>query len=422
MMPLKFLLLELRYRLGGSLLALLAITVAAGLFVAGPTLLSSYANQSREELAAHEKATKAELAKLDDETRKIMLRLSFNVRIVHKDTDVTSLLTDYVAAEMPEEYVTRLAQSPKITKLAHLSGTLLHPITLDDRKRMLIGFAPEAEQANAAEKKPIVFDIAAGTAIFGHEAGRGRKPGDEIDLLGHKFRVAKVLDKRDSHDDLMVALNLKDAQAVLGKPNRINAILAISCRCTTDDRIGEIAEQVAAVLPDVHVTESGTQAGVRTEQRAAVKRMRDQETARLAASREQGEASLATLVGTVTPLVVLATAIWIGVLAWTNVSARRTEIGLLRALGKGSAWIASLFLGKAVLLGLVGGWLGAMAGLLGAQAWAENQLQVASELITTPMPFVLAAVAGAPIVAALATYLPTLAAVMQDPAVVLRDG
>jgi ABC-type lipoprotein release transport system permease subunit len=33
----------------------------------------------------------------------------------------------------------------------------------------------------------------------------------------------------------------------------------------------------------------------------------------------------------------------------------------------------------------------------------------------------LAAVAGAPLVAALATYLPTLAAVMQDPAVVLRE-
>ncbi len=421
-MPLKLLLLELRYRIGGSLLALLAIVVAAGLFVAGPTLLSSYAKQSQVELAEHEKATKAELAKLDDDTRKIMLRLSFNVRIVHRDTDMTSLLTDYVAAEMPEEYVTRLAQSPKITKLAHLAGTLLHPITLDDRKRMLIGFAPEAEQANAAEKKPIVFDIAPGAAILGHEAGRDRKPGEEIDLLGRKFRVAKVLEKRDSHDDLMVALNLNDAQALLGKPDRINAILAISCRCSTDDRIGEIGEQVAAVLPDVHVTESGTHAGVRAEQRAAVKKMRDQETARLSAARSQGEASLATLVGTVTPLVVLASAIWIGILAWTNVAARRTEIGLLRAIGKGSVWIASLFLGKAVLLGLVGGCLGAIVGLLGAQSWAENQLHIARELVTTPLPFVVAAVAGAPLVAALATYLPTLAAILQDPAVVLRDA
>ncbi len=420
-MALKLLLSEIRYRLGGSLLALLAIGVAAGLFVAGPTLLAGYAEQTRVELAAHEKATKAELARLDDETRKIMLRLSFNVRIVHRDTDVTSLLADYAAVEMPEDYVERLAKSPKITKIAHISGTLLHPIALDNRKRMLIGFSPEAEQPHEADKKPIVFEIDAGTAILGHEAGRGRNVGDEIDLLGKKSRVAKILDKRDTHDDLMVAVNLKDAQAILGKPGKINAILAISCRCTTDDRIGEIAEQVAEVLPDVHVTESGTAAGVRSAQRAVVKKTRDQETARLAAAREQGERSLAKLVGTVTPLVVLVTAIWIGVLAWTNVAARRVEIGLLRALGKGSAWIAGLFLGKAVLLGILGGAIGATIGLWGAEAWAATNYGVAGDTVETPATVLVAAVAGAPLVAALATYLPTLAAVMQDPAVVLRE-
>jgi putative ABC transport system permease protein len=420
-MPWKLLVSEIRYRPGGSLLALLAIAVAAGLFVAGPTLLASYAEQTRKELAAHEKATKAELAKLDDDTRKIMLRLSFNVRIVHADTDVTSLLADYAAVEMPEEYVERLAKSPKVNKIAHLSGTLLHLITLDNRKRMLIGFAPEAEQPHEAEKKPIVLEIAAGEVILGHEAGRGRKVGDEINLLGKSFRVTKILEKRDSHDDLMVAVNLKDAQAVLGKPDKINAILAISCRCKTDDRIGEIAEQVVEVLPDVHVTESGTAAGVRTAQRAAVKNMRDQETKRLSAAREDGETSLATLVATVTPLVVLATAIWIGVLAWTNVAARRMEIGLLRALGKGSTWIAGLFLGKAVLLGVLGGAIGAALGFWGAEIWATTRYGLAREAIEPPMMILLTAVAGAPLVAALATYLPTLSAVMQDPAVVLRE-
>ncbi|MEX2187409.1 MAG: FtsX-like permease family protein [Pirellulales bacterium] len=421
-MPLKLLLSEVRYRLGGALLTLLAIAVAAGLFVAGPTLLASYARQTRDEIAAHEAATKAELAKLDDITREIMLRLSFNVRIVHRDTDVTSLLTDYAAVDMPQEYLERLAHSAKITKLAHLSGTLIHPITLDNRKRMLIGFAPEAEQPHEAEKKPIVLEIAPDSVILGHEAGRGRKPGESVGLLGREFRVAKVLDKRDSHDDLMVALALADAQEILGKQGRINAILAISCRCKTNDRIGEIAEQVAEVLPDVHVTESGTQAGVRTAQRAAVKRMRDDETERLAATREQGEQSLSTLVGTVTPLVVLVTAIWIGVLAWSNVAARRTEIGLLRALGKGSAWIAGLFLGKAVLLGILGGAIGAALGWWGAHIWAQTYYAATAEQIAAPMYVIAAAVVGAPVVAALATYLPTLVAIMQDPAVVLREA
>lgn len=421
-MTFKLLLSEIRYRLGGSLLALLAIAVAAGLFVAGPTLLASYARQTRDEIAAHEAATKAELAKLDDETRKIMLRLSFNVRIVHRDTDVTSLLADYAAVDMPAEYVERLAKSPKINKMAHLTGTLIHPITFDNRKRMLVGFGPEAEQPHEASKKPIVLEVAPGTAILGHEAGRGHKAGDTVEILGREFRVAKVLDKRDSHDDLMIALHLADAQEMLGKQGKINAILAISCRCQTEDRIGEIAEQVAEVLPDVQVTESGTLAGVRAAQRAAVKRLRDEETARMKAARENGEQALATLVGTITPLVVLATAVWVGVLAWSNVVARRTEIGLLRALGKGSAWIAGLFLGKAVLLGVLGGAGGAGLGLWAAHLWAETYYAAAADQLATPTYIVAAALAGAPLVAALATYLPTLVAVMQDPAVVLREA
>jgi hypothetical protein len=58
------------------------------------------------------------------------------------------------------------------------------------------------------------------------------------------------------------------------------------------------------------------------------------------------------------PLVLLVGAGWLGLLAWLNVRERRAEIGLWRALGHGSARIAGLLLGKAVLLGAFGAVVG----------------------------------------------------------------
>jgi ABC-type antimicrobial peptide transport system permease subunit len=124
----------------------------------------------------------------------------------------------------------------------------------------------------------------------------------------------------------------------------------------------------------------------------------------------------------VTPFVVLACAVWVGVLAWLNVRERRNEIGLLRALGKGSSSIAALFLGRAVLLGLVGGVCGCLLGFLLAGALATSLFDVALENFMLYLVLSACTIAGTPLVAAMASYLPTLSAVVQDPAVVLMEN
>ncbi len=64
-MALALLLGELRYRAGGALAALLAVVVASGLFVAGPTLLAGYGAKSQDELAAGRARLEAALRKHD---------------------------------------------------------------------------------------------------------------------------------------------------------------------------------------------------------------------------------------------------------------------------------------------------------------------------------------------------------------------
>ena len=121
------------------------------------------------------------------------------------------------------------------------------------------------------------------------------------------------------------------------------------------------------------------------------------------------------------PLIILVCAVWVGMLAWVNVRERRSEIGLLRALGKGSASIATLFLGKAAILGVAAGAVGSVLGFLLARWLASGLLDVEPGSFTPSMVATVSGLLGTPLVAAMASYLPTLAAIKQDPAVVLMD-
>jgi putative ABC transport system permease protein len=119
--------------------------------------------------------------------------------------------------------------------------------------------------------------------------------------------------------------------------------------------------------------------------------------------------------------VVLACTVWVGLLALANVRQRRAEIGLLRAIGKASTTIAGLFLGKALLVGMLDALAGFVLGAWLAHLLGAKALDLASGQVSVRLPILCYALLGAPLVAAIASYLPTLSAITEDPAVVLRD-
>lgn len=462
--------------------------------------LAEMEKETQAELAQMQTKAEQDLAELDKRTKRIMRDLGFNLRIVHKNTDMTRLFANFEAYPMPEQYVQLLADSPEITKIVHLVATLKKMIQLEGEPRLLVGFAPEATQSHIEKKAPMGFQIERGTVFLGYLAGQGREVGDTIELMNRTFEVAQILPSRGDRDnDILIAMHLQDAQEVLDMPQQISEIIALGCKCKTLDRVEEIREQLQIVLPDAKVTELNLQAIAREDQRKLVethaaqamadyKSNRDkilaqerawrqkiidqkqagqerivqqqqqhQQTilereaqhqqgisdnerahqeemlAQLAASQAavvNGEeehratviALLATLTNVVTPLVVLVCAIWVGALAWINVRERRTEIGVLRALGKTSADVAALFLSKAILLGLAGGVFGCALGLILAQLLAAELFAVATDSFAPAWDFVILTLLGAPMIAALASYLPMLRAVTQDPAVVLMEN
>jgi ABC-type lipoprotein release transport system permease subunit len=228
-------------------------------------------------------------------------------------------------------------------------------------------------------------------------------------------------------------MHLKDAQEVLNKPGKISEIVALGCKCNTVNRVEEITAQLEAVLPEAKVTEQRLNAIAREDQRNLVARyyqqsMKDYDANRQKiAQQERAQqhkiiALLRTVTSFITPLIVLVCAAWVGLLALANVRERRTEIGLLRALGKGSLDIASLFLGKALLLGLLGGLVGCSLGYGLARWLALAMFEVAPANFTPQYGVLAATLFGAPLISAMASYLPTLTALTQDPAVVLQEA
>jgi len=291
------------------------------------------------------------------------------------------------------------------------------------------------------------MDIKPGTVWLGWDLRGEAKIGDKItlqkgdDLPEMTFEVAKVVDRRGTRSDVTIYMDLRDAQKLLGMQGQINEILALGCKCKID-QLAEVTAQVSKVLDDVKVVEHKTRAIARAEQRkltaakhkqtiALMKTTQDkvydetqeresQLLSELKTNRAQVANSMSGMFAIITPLAVLAAAIFVGVMCWNNVLERRPEIGVLRTLGKTAGRIAAMFLGKALLLGVIGGLIGAAVGYAVALS-AGTFWGLSPEMIPFDPLLAVVAVVGAPLIAVLASLLPTQIAVQQEPAVVLRD-
>ncbi|MBN2024117.1 MAG: ABC transporter permease [Pirellulales bacterium] len=450
MNPLAMLLAEIRYRKLNFLLSLVAVAVAAMLFVTGPILVDGYGRQTDAELAAlearvresarrvdeSEAAAAAELAELEDKTRIIMRDMGFNLSIIHRDND----MVDYWAqgmpqVDMPREYVDRLAGDRGLTLITHLVATLRGTVEWKDRAVRLVGYLPETTASHQRRKPPMGYRVEPGTVLVGHQLQPLAGSDPTIEIQGRTLRVAGALPEQGAADDSSLVVHLSDAQAILGKPDAINQILALECNCAEAD-LPRVRRQLADILPDTYIIRDVPRAAARASQRDMVAQHHRETVARhreelhhrqevlaeTAAQRGDIQRMLESLATALTLLVVGFAAVWVGLLALGNVRERRTEIGLLRAVGKGAGVIAALFLGRAVLVGLLGAVVGLGLGIILARGLGAGVLGVPATCFHVPAALVAGALAGAPLLAAVACYLPTVWALRQDPAVVLREN
>ena len=422
---------EILHRWRSFALGIFAVVVAVGSLTGALTLLKVHDLHTQKILTDKEAETEKKMAILQDEMRKATLKLSFNLLILPKQQDIRDLhIKGFPSEYMPEEYAERLANSGIIT-VRHFLPSLQQKIKWPEKKRTitLVGTRGEIPNLHKNPRQPLVQPVPVGTIVLGYglHQSLGLQVGDKTELLGKEFTVHKCYEERGSKDDFTAWIHLAQAQELLDKKGLINAILALECLCKgVDDLLAQVRADIEQILPGTQVIEQGTKALARAESRAKVgqeaKAAIDRERRHRTQMRSEREFFAAVLV----PLVMVACAVWVGLLAFNNVRDRKAEIGIQRAMGFRARQIMFLFLSKFLIMGLLGGALGILAGL-GFGRWLGLTLEGHIEGITAAGELfnpglLLLALITAPVLTVVSGWLPTLVAIRQDPAEALREN
>lgn len=381
-MPVFFLVLkEISHRKFNFLLSLAAVALTVALFICFFTV---------------GQASKRE-------TIRVMRDMGFNLRIIPKQTDMEKFwLEGYSDFTLPQESVNKFTLDPKLS-FNHLVATLHKKITWRDGEIFLTGIASEvAPPGKGAGKSPMIFSISPGSAYIGSETARkfNISENDEIEIMGKTFKVVKCLPETGSIDDLRVYASLSDVQEIFNMEGRINEIKALECLCRdpNDNDPDLIKKQLQGLIPDAKALQIKNIAIAREKQRQMVDRY----------------------FAFIMPIILAVSAVWIGSFAMLNVRDREPEIGIFRALGFNSGRIASLFLSRAVIIGIIGAFLGFIIGTWFALSYGAGIFKITAKAIQPMYNLLGWAVIAAPLFAALSSAIPTMLAVLQDPAVTLR--
>ena len=206
------------------------------------------------------------------------------------------------------------------------------------------------------------------------------------------LRVVGLLDTGAAEDDQLVA-SLPVVQSLTSQPGRVTLVMVSAL--TTDRSLEATADEIQANLPSVEV---------RT-------------LAQFAQAEEKVLNKVRLLIGLVAVLVLLAGALTVAGTLNTMVIERRTEIGLMKALGADDKRVANLFLVEAMSVGFLGG----AAGYLGGLALALAIGWKGFDAVITPTPWALPGTLLVGLVVAwIAGLLPVQRALRINPVITLR--
>ncbi|MCB9882327.1 MAG: ABC transporter permease [Planctomycetes bacterium] len=340
------------------------------------------------------------------ETRAIQNVPRFNLTIVPKDTDLDAFYrTGHSDRTMPEDVARRFATRGDLA-YNHLLATLQRWIDWNGTSVLLTGTAQEVHTPG----RPNAVWVPAlepSTLHLGWHVARALnvKRGDTVELAGRTFTVHGIARREEGHsEDFQVSCALQDAQAILNLPGQVNGLQAIEC--LNMNCVGEPAEvtltrlrdELATIVPEGMLLRHRKVADARARQRQMAE----------------------TYATWVQPVTLAGCLLIVAFLFLLDVRNRREEIGILRALGHGTTRIVSLFVLKAIALGVLAAFLGfalgnAAAHLVSAETFPMTAVRRAMDWIALLWALLLV-----PAFAVFASSLPTLHATRLDPADTLR--
>ena len=297
----------------------------------------------------------------------------------------------------------------------------------------LVGASPYRYESVTIHEQPI---LAAGTSFEGAKATSpywyidGEWPAQSGELLLGKEIATLLSTKIGSELTLSYALADEDADHsdLFYRSNRVKMTVVgiVETGGSEEEYIYlsmEDLEELTGKSGEIDVAElsvSASQAELQTYA-TSISETVDGAAAKLVKRVTQSEATVLTklqaLVLLVTVIVLALTMITVATTMTAVVTERRREIGLRKALGASNASVVWEFMGEGLLLGLVGGLLGAGFGFAFAQAVSVNVFSSSIQFRPLLLPIT---VIVSILVTGLACILPVRSATDIDPALVLK--
>ena len=400
-----------------------------GLLGAHDLRTSKMLTRMNEESSAMEAKFAKEMKAYEDDVRKTMKGLGFNIFIFPEGQELSEVYAEGFASKtMPESYAGTLAES-KIVTVNHLLPSLTRKLKWPERERtvILIGIRGEVPIAHRDPKKPLIDPVQKGQIVLGHELHRSLdlKEGNATVFMGREFIVGKCHAERGTKDDITIWMHLGECQELLKEEGRINAIKALECNCATIDRLGEIRREIAGILPGTKVIETESKALARAEARNKAKKhsqsaiaSKKAEAIKLQADRDQLRFEEKQKYTALLTVVILGSMAWVSFLAFANSRDRQAEIGILRAMGISTGSILGALMGRAFLVGLFGAGLTLLFAFLLGDTLKGPLHGFDLRSLRGDIPLVLLSV---PVLSCAASWLPALQAANRDPATILRN-
>jgi putative ABC transport system permease protein len=367
MNPFKLVIKELLYRKVSSLIILVTVVAASTVSVAVYTLSKASEN----------------------ETRKIMREQGLNLYIFPKGTNLIDFYSVNNTPTFPENYIDTLAESKTFDAVRHLTGILQlkYPNWTDPNgskhQIIVMGYKDEAMQRFLSKQETMGFDVAKGTVHVGSLLSVNIPEGEKFKITGndgevYEFEIAKRLEEGKGMIDQGVAFNLSDLQQILSMEGQINKIEALGCVCH-DGRIKNARTQVQNIFSDLEVMMNKYGAFI-------------------------------------IPFILIVSLLISGLLFYSNVTNRRYEIGILKAMGKSKSFILLIILLKALLIGFLGSIAGFFAGSFIAEFFGNEIFRFTAMSIKPLWSLLGYSVLIFPILWMLSSWIPALMATQIDAA------
>jgi putative ABC transport system permease protein len=189
-----------------------------------------------------------------------------------------------------------------------------------------------------------------------------RKAGDDIEIAGQTHRVTGILSTGGAEDDEIVA-SLALAQQILGKPGAVRRVY-VSALTKPEDAFARRDPQTLRGAEYDRWYCSPYAASIAFQLQEAIPHSHAEQIRQIAQNEGTVLSRIKGLMLLVTLAALFASALAVSAAMATAIFERRTEVGLMKALGAGSVSVAALFFAEALLLALIGGVVGFAGGAL----------------------------------------------------------